>query len=98
MSRLFDDALGDVRRMSMATSLGRFNHFFERFSETFLKATEDDSLSEQDFALLDELAEVVQVAIDDAVDSLGDRMQGILDNFSGFIQSSGSRHRSVHEF
>ena len=98
MSIFFDDALDAVRKMSMTTSLGRVNHFFERFNETFLKATEDDRLSEQDLALLDDLAGVVQTAVDDAIDSLGERLQEILDDFSGFIQSSSSRHRSVRRF
>lgn len=98
MSIFFDDALDAVRKMSMTTSLGRVNHFFERFNETFLKATEDDRLSEQDLALLDDLAGVVQTAVDDAVDSLGERLQEILDDFSGFIQSSSSRRRSVRRF
>ena len=98
MSRLFDDALDDVRRMSMATSLGRSNHFFERFRDTILKASEDISLSDEDLALLDELTGLVTLAVEDAVDSLGERLQGILDDFSSFIQSSGSRHRSVRRF
>ena len=95
MSRLFDDALNDIRLMSRAQSLNRLYELYERYGNTINRAFESTRLSKQDTAILGELDDAVMSIIEESVDSLGGRLQELLDDFSGFIQSSGSHHRSV---
>lgn len=91
MSRLFDDALNDLRLMSRAKSLSQLYELYERYSNTINKAFESTRLSKQDTALLGELDDAVMIILEEAVGLLGGRLYELLVDFSDFIQSSSSR-------